>query len=726
MADGKVLKTIIDISGRLDPSLGGSLKSATGLIKAFADTTALETAAISAGLGIATAAAKQVVDFYDSSINAGFDWEKEMSHVVKVSAGMRDELGNYTDLYYDTSAEIRDLASKYPIEDVFSLPDAAATILQDGTIALGGLTGALEDSVKAAMALDTTIPEASELLSTLRVSFDVGEESAMDFANAINYIGENSARTPKQIAQVTKSLSGVSGLAGIDAYQLSALAANITSVEPSRAATGLKDFFLALERGESATKKQQAVFNKLGLDAVEFAKDMQEDPIAAMTRFLDLFQEIEGFEKLPTLIDFSGKAGFETVSSLTANWDDFIEDYTSILNGDYIGSIDREIENQQDIVASKQQRLKNGWDEVKIAVGEGFTDEFNSVYDDILTHFDNSKDNIITIADKFAEIATQGASLEFISSALEAAEGAVTGIAWGMEKLADLNFSLPDFLGGMLPGELGNLFSRFSGMFKGVKDVSGFAANEIARGMVRNYFSDDVGGYQNRGANVIHPDMLEGVEQLKGLLDGSLQYATLLSQADVGSDATTLGVTLSDADGRVMGIHTELVNAKTAAIDLANTDFSGFFVRAEKAKSLVSGANVHVGPVNGSISGGKKQFARGGFASSASIFGERGLEAAISFDPNYRSENIGYWAEAGRLLGTLGDENPFAGNSGNVINVDVGGVRYEINPSGGNGKDIIRALEERETELADVVVAALERWSRSQYNSGESIVIRRG
>jgi len=48
---------------------------------------------------------------------------------------------------------------------------------------------------------------------------------------------------------------------------------------------------------------------------------------------------------------------------------------------------------------------------------------------------------------------------------------------------------------------------------------------------------------------------------------------------------------------------------------------------------------------------GLPMFASGGFTNGMSIAGEAGKEAIISFDPSHRDENVGYWAAAGQLLG---------------------------------------------------------------------------
>lgn len=55
------------------------------------------------------------------------------------------------------------------------------------------------------------------------------------------------------------------------------------------------------------------------------------------------------------------------------------------------------------------------------------------------------------------------------------------------------------------------------------------------------------------------------------------------------------------------------------------------------------------------------KLATGGFTDGVSIAGEAGMEAVISFDPAYREENIGYWKQAGKLLGVLDEVDMNAG-----------------------------------------------------------------
>ena len=99
--------------------------------------------------------------------------------------------------------------------------------------------------------------------------------------------------------------------------------------------------------------------------------------------------------------------------------------------------------------------------------------------------------------------------------------------------------------------------------------------------------------------------------------------------------------------------------------------------------------------------------ARGGFTKGASIAGEAGTEAVISFDSSVRRENLSYWAKAGKLLGvnatavdTLAasakDRSSSTGNS--IVfspNVTIeGNADYDM---------VLQALRDNEEEFMDMV-----------------------
>lgn len=108
------------------------------------------------------------------------------------------------------------------------------------------------------------------------------------------------------------------------------------------------------------------------------------------------------------------------------------------------------------------------------------------------------------------------------------------------------------------------------------------------------------------------------------------------------------------------------------------------------------------------VVGGKKfalnipeipMLATGGFTNGVSIAGEAGTEAVISFDPAYRSENIGYWEQAGRLLG-------MGSSSADTGSINLGGVTFAPNitvQGNANKSDIMAAIEEEYPEFLDML-----------------------
>lgn len=105
--------------------------------------------------------------------------------------------------------------------------------------------------------------------------------------------------------------------------------------------------------------------------------------------------------------------------------------------------------------------------------------------------------------------------------------------------------------------------------------------------------------------------------------------------------------------------------------------------------------------------------ATGGFTDGVSIAGEKGTEAVISFDPAYRKQNLGYWAQAGQMLGAKADSLPLSsGTTSSTVN--FGGITFAPviqTGNNANGDDIIKAIKSQYPEFLDM----LDKW----YNERE-------
>ena len=105
-------------------------------------------------------------------------------------------------------------------------------------------------------------------------------------------------------------------------------------------------------------------------------------------------------------------------------------------------------------------------------------------------------------------------------------------------------------------------------------------------------------------------------------------------------------------------------------------------------------------------------YATGGFTNGLSIAGEDPrypMEAVISFNPAYRTENLSYWAQAGRMLGADASDFSLGGTSSGDVSIDMGGVTFapQITVTGHADKEsIMEAIEAEYPEFIDM----LENW----------------
>ncbi len=121
-------------------------------------------------------------------------------------------------------------------------------------------------------------------------------------------------------------------------------------------------------------------------------------------------------------------------------------------------------------------------------------------------------------------------------------------------------------------------------------------------------------------------------------------------------------------------------------------------------------------------------FAAGGFTSGPGIVGEDPrypTETVISFNPAYRQQNLGYWAQAGQMLGASDfDDGVLQGGGSNTVIYDLGGVTFapRVTVSGNADKDdIIQQLKDLEPEFFDL----LETWLRKR-EAGKYVTANHG
>ena len=110
--------------------------------------------------------------------------------------------------------------------------------------------------------------------------------------------------------------------------------------------------------------------------------------------------------------------------------------------------------------------------------------------------------------------------------------------------------------------------------------------------------------------------------------------------------------------------------------------------------------------------------AKGGFTDGVSIAGEAGTEAVISFKNAYRKQNLGYWAQAGRMLGATPDDFSLSGGGTTTNSIDLSGIQFapNIRIYGNAGREeIMQALRDAESEFRDFLLDILDDWRGGAY-----------
>ncbi|NHR08005.1 phage tail tape measure protein [Chromobacterium haemolyticum] len=355
MSDKFQLKALITGVDKLSPMLDGMRGRIASFRKSLrksgmGDINLMGAAAFAAPL---VGAAKSAIDF-----------ESAMADVKKV-------------VDFDTPQQFAEM-SKDVVEMSKRLPMAAKDIA--AIVAAGGQSGIeksalkqfAEDAVKMGVAFDLSASESGEMMAKWRTSFKMNQKEVATLADKINYLGNTGPANAKKISDVVTKIGPLGSIAGVAAGEIAALGATMvgTGVEQDVAATGIKNFMLALTAGKSATTSQKKMFKALRLDAKQFAVDMQTDAKGAITRVLTAIGKVDKSKQSAVLAELFGKESISAIAPLLTNLDLLKTNFTRVADSSqYAGSMQKEYEARAATTANNLQIMSNKVQAVAMAVG---------------------------------------------------------------------------------------------------------------------------------------------------------------------------------------------------------------------------------------------------------------------------------------------------------------------------------------------------------------------
>lgn len=202
-----------------------------------------------------------------------------------------------------------------------------------------------EDAAKMGVAFDMTGDEAGGMMAKWRTAFSLGQADVVRLSDQVNALTNTYGGNATAVAGVITRIGALGGVAGVSASQVDAMAQllNSVGVEEEVAATGIKNMMLALTKGTSATKSQEAVLKTLGLTATDLAGRMQKDAGGAITDVLQRLSKVPKAAQAGMLTDLFGSESVGAISPMLVNLDKLQANFTLVGNkAAYAGSMNKE------------------------------------------------------------------------------------------------------------------------------------------------------------------------------------------------------------------------------------------------------------------------------------------------------------------------------------------------------------------------------------------------
>lgn len=729
MAKNKIMTTIVNMAGNVDPSVQKAFREVESRLEG------MNGKAIAVGASVAAAGAGITVGAVHAGkalINMGDAYNSTMGDLQAKTGATAAEMEGLSDAVEGVYAD-RNLG-----EDMIQVADAIAIARQQTGLMGQDLESITADAIMLQDTFDYDVNESVKAARALMQNFGIDGHTAM------NYIAEGTQKGLDYSGELLDTISEYSvqfakvGMDADDMFNIMQTGADNGAWKLDTLANAVKEFSVASIDGSETTKE---AFEALGYDADEvmsiFAKGGEDANIAFNTILNDLIsmddevaRDAIGVSLFKTTWE---DLGVEALASLTDVTD------ATYLAGDALGEINTvKYDTIGQAIQGVQRQL-----EVQLApAGSAAAKRLAEMSPQITESLKTVSPYIEDLAVKFSDVLVDGIDL------------AIAALIWCSQNTDTLKAAAVG---------LGIVFATFSAAKMITSIHNAVAAFSLLRA-----------AHLKEKAETIY---LQALYAKDAVVKGASTAATVAQTAATGAwnVVAGIGTAVTSAFGTAMAFLTSPIGlvilaigaligigvllyknwdtVKMYAVQLGTflsgvwnsiSTAVGNFINGIKEKFL-SGFSALVGivkaPINGVISlingaingingisvdipdwvpgfGGKHfglmlptmpLLAKGGFTNGVSIAGEAGTEAVISFDPSVRSQNLSYWAKAGQMLGALPEGVSVLESGGDSNSVSIGQIVFspKIEITGNADKEsIIAAIRAEYPEFIDL----LERW----------------
>lgn len=285
---------------------------------------------------------------------------KDAAELEMTMAGIKKVVDfDSPEVFKQMGADLQRLSLKIPMTSK-ALGEIYASGGQAG-IAQKDLLDFTVTAPKMGIAFNVEAEQAGEWMAKWRTAFQMNQAEVTVLADQINYLGNNTAATASEISAVVSKIGPLGKIGNVAAKQIAALAASIVGAGQSEdvAATGTKNFMLALTAGSAATKKQQEAFAKLRIDPKIMAKEMIKDPEKVMIGVLERISKVEKSSQSALVTEIFGKQAVAAIAPLLSNLDNLKQNLAMINGNDSVGSMEKEFAAIADTATNSMQLAAN-------------------------------------------------------------------------------------------------------------------------------------------------------------------------------------------------------------------------------------------------------------------------------------------------------------------------------------------------------------------------------
>lgn len=307
-------------------------------------------------------------------VKAAIDFESTMADVKKV-------------VDFDTPDGFKKMG-----QDIINMSKVLPMTANDigKIVAAGGQSGIAakelmtfaESAIKMGVAFDITADQAGQAMAEMRSAFKMNQQQVVVLADKINYLGNNTAASAKDIMEIVQRIGPLGEVAGTASGEIAALGATLRGmgVQNEIAATGIKNLMLSLTAGKAATKSQREAFARLGYSSTAVAKSMQLDSKKTMLVILKQVAKLRKHEQSAVLTQLFGKEVVGSIAPLLTNIQELEKNFDAVADKmKYAGSMEKEYQARAATTANALVIFRNQITALGITIGSVLLPAVNSI-----------------------------------------------------------------------------------------------------------------------------------------------------------------------------------------------------------------------------------------------------------------------------------------------------------------------------------------------------------